>query len=161
MLLYMNTNIHSRLYFSQFFLEWEIFRTQVVEKIKTHILCPIKVFENCRLWYSLESIVEPEGPKTTIWCTHIACWYLSLQNIHSEHCFSTVNMGAWQRLNITLYVHYLSGFMYCHLSLGTAVVFKKYCHISGLHVVSPQCYDLTGYSNFEDFRCQVSAIPSA
>jgi hypothetical protein len=28
-------------YLAQFFLEWEIFQTKVVEKIKTHILCSI------------------------------------------------------------------------------------------------------------------------
>jgi len=26
-------------YLAEFFLEWEIFQTKVVEKIKTHILC--------------------------------------------------------------------------------------------------------------------------
>jgi len=29
------------LYLAEFFLEWEIFDTKVVEKIKTHILCSI------------------------------------------------------------------------------------------------------------------------
>ena len=32
------------LYFSEFFLEWEMFQTKVVEKIKTHILCSIFFF---------------------------------------------------------------------------------------------------------------------
>jgi hypothetical protein len=31
-------------YLAQFFLEWEIFQTKVVEKIKTHILCSITFF---------------------------------------------------------------------------------------------------------------------
>ena len=32
------TNLHSLSYLAQFFLEWEMFHTKVVEKIKTHIL---------------------------------------------------------------------------------------------------------------------------
>ena len=34
----MNTNIHFRSYIAQFFLEWEMFQTEFVDKIKTHIL---------------------------------------------------------------------------------------------------------------------------
>jgi len=33
------------------FLEWEMFQTKVVEKIKTHILCSVTVFwRPCSLW---------------------------------------------------------------------------------------------------------------
>jgi hypothetical protein len=40
---------------AQFFLEWEMFETKVVEKIKTHILCPILFFrKSCRLWDNVE-----------------------------------------------------------------------------------------------------------
>ena len=35
----MKTNIHVWSYLAQFFLEWEMFQTIFVEKIKTHILC--------------------------------------------------------------------------------------------------------------------------
>ena len=31
-------------YLAQFFLEWEMFQTQFVVKVKTHILCPITFF---------------------------------------------------------------------------------------------------------------------
>ena len=31
-------------YFSQFFLEWEMFRAKFVERIKTHILCSVTFF---------------------------------------------------------------------------------------------------------------------
>jgi hypothetical protein len=33
-------------YLVYFFLEWEIFRTNIVEKIRTHILCSVTFFEN-------------------------------------------------------------------------------------------------------------------
>ena len=49
-LLYMKTDIHFWSSLAQFFLEWEMFRTKVVEKIKTHILCSVKVKGKGRLW---------------------------------------------------------------------------------------------------------------
>jgi len=42
------TNIHFWSYLSEFYLEREIFQTKVVEKIKTHILCPVNVFLKSR-----------------------------------------------------------------------------------------------------------------
>jgi hypothetical protein len=42
-------------YLAQFFLEWEMFQTKVVEKIKTHILGSVTVFRKlCRLWDNVE-----------------------------------------------------------------------------------------------------------
>ena len=41
---YMNTSIHFWSYLSQFFLEWEMFQTKVVEKIKTQIVRQIYFF---------------------------------------------------------------------------------------------------------------------
>ena len=40
----MKTNKHFWTYLAQFFLEWEMFRTKAVEKIKTHILCVQYIF---------------------------------------------------------------------------------------------------------------------
>ena len=45
-LLYMKTNIHFLSYLVHFFLEWEMFQTKGVEKIKIHISCSINFFEN-------------------------------------------------------------------------------------------------------------------
>jgi len=42
----MKTDIHLTSYLAQFFLEWEMFQTNIVEKIKTHILCPKTYFLN-------------------------------------------------------------------------------------------------------------------
>jgi hypothetical protein len=39
-------------FFAKFFLEWEMFHTKVVKKIKTHILCSITFFQiSCCSWY--------------------------------------------------------------------------------------------------------------
>ena len=37
----METNIHFWSYLAQLFLEWEMFQTNIIENIKTHILCAI------------------------------------------------------------------------------------------------------------------------
>jgi len=58
-----------------------------------------------------KNIVEPGRPQMTIWRVRIACWIPKATNTHSQyvtHCFSTVTVVARTRLNVTLYVHYLS-----------------------------------------------------
>ena len=51
----MKTNIHFRSYLAQFFLKWKTFKTKVVDKIKTHILCTVTFFrKSYRLWDNVE-----------------------------------------------------------------------------------------------------------
>jgi hypothetical protein len=46
----MKIDIHFLSHLAHFFLEWEMFQPQVVEKINTHILCSITFFKKlCRL----------------------------------------------------------------------------------------------------------------
>ena len=40
----MKTYAHLRKYLSALFLQWEMFQTKAVEKIKTHILCSVAFF---------------------------------------------------------------------------------------------------------------------
>jgi hypothetical protein len=48
-------NVNLRGNFAEFFLEWEIFYTEVVEKINTHILRSIAYFrKSCHLWHKVE-----------------------------------------------------------------------------------------------------------
>ena len=42
----MKTKIHFWSYLAHFFLEWYMFQTKAVDKIKTHILCAIPFFRN-------------------------------------------------------------------------------------------------------------------
>ena len=48
----------NHIYLSQFCLEWEMFQTEVVEKIKTYILCSATFFpphrKSFRLWENVE-----------------------------------------------------------------------------------------------------------
>ena len=53
----MKTIVHFWSYLAQFFIEWEMFQTNLVEKIKTHILCSVTFFpprKSCRLWENVE-----------------------------------------------------------------------------------------------------------
>ena len=51
----MKTYVYFLSYLAQFFLDWEVFRTNVVEEIKTQILCSISFFRKLRrLWDIVE-----------------------------------------------------------------------------------------------------------
>jgi len=72
--LYMKTNIHFLSYLAQFFLEWEMFQTKVVQKIKTHILCSVTFPQiSCRLWDNVEKYCRAgqatDGNMTLAQCT--------------------------------------------------------------------------------------------
>ena len=71
----MKTFSHSLQYLAEFFLEWEIFQTKVVEKIKTRILCSVTFFQKivpfvveCRkTWWSQRGCRWQYGEG-------VACW---------------------------------------------------------------------------------------
>ena len=72
----MKTNTYFWSYVGQFLLKWEIFRTEVAEKIKTqYTLCSITPPEN-RAVYEItwKNIVEPSMPQMTIRRMRIAYW---------------------------------------------------------------------------------------
>jgi len=48
----MKTYVHLQKYLAEYFLEWEIFSDNVVQKIKAHILCSTIFFfrKSCLLW---------------------------------------------------------------------------------------------------------------
>jgi hypothetical protein len=53
--------------FADFFLEWEIFETDVVEKIKAHILYSVSLFRKlCLLWDNVEKHGKPHRPQMVI-----------------------------------------------------------------------------------------------
>ena len=72
----MKTVVHFRSYLAHFFLEWKIFKTKVVKKLETHILCPRTFFsrKSCRLWDKLN--------KMTIWPMSTACRIPKTTNTH-------------------------------------------------------------------------------
>jgi hypothetical protein len=75
------TNIHFRSYLAQFFLEWEIFRTNIVEKIETRLLK-----KNCTVYEIVcKNIVEPGWPQMTILCMRITCCLSKARNTRSQY----------------------------------------------------------------------------
>jgi hypothetical protein len=47
----MKTSTHLLPYLAQFFLEWEMLQTEVLERIKKYVLCSKTFFfKSCRLW---------------------------------------------------------------------------------------------------------------
>ena len=67
-----------------------MFHTNVVEKLKTRILCWVTFFffflrKSCRLLDNAgKNIVEPDRTHTTVWRMFIACWIPKSTNTHSE-----------------------------------------------------------------------------
>ena len=94
-LLYMKAYAHLWSYFSwsnarlwlcvaEFFLEWEVFHTDV-EKIKTHFLCSITL-QIRTLYKTVWTNVEYTRQATddnVIRCVHVACWLSKSTNTHS------------------------------------------------------------------------------
>ena len=69
---------------AQFFLEWEMFQTKVVEEIKTHVFNNFFFFENRAMYETmLKNIVELGRPWMTIWLKRIVCWITKATHTHS------------------------------------------------------------------------------
>jgi hypothetical protein len=82
----MKTNIHFWSYLAHFFLEWEMFRTKVVEKIKTHILCSVTFFrKTCRLWENVETNYCKSGQATDDNMAHAHCMLHTLGYKNTEY----------------------------------------------------------------------------
>ena len=83
----MKTNIHFWSYLAQFFLEWEMFQTKVVQEIKTHILCSLIFFPENRAVYEImwKNNVERGRPQMAIWRRRIAYWIPTATHTQSEY----------------------------------------------------------------------------
>jgi hypothetical protein len=97
---------------TQFFSEWEMFQTKIVEEVKTHILCSGTVFRKSRgFWDNMENFCRA-GQATAIWCTRIACWIPKDIDTHSEYVILIAfPLQQWLRERasvLRLYVHSLS-----------------------------------------------------
>ena len=62
-------------YRAEFFWKWEMFQTEVVEKIRTHILYSAAFLfrKSCRLWANVENMVELETSQA-MRRMRVACW---------------------------------------------------------------------------------------
>jgi hypothetical protein len=96
-------------YLTHFSLEWELLQTNVVEKIKAHVLYSVSPPANHAIYRIIwKNIVEQCRLQMTIWHMHIACWIPQASHTHricNAYCFSTTTVVAWTCLSLTLYVH--------------------------------------------------------
>ena len=108
-------------YLTQFFLEWKIFQTKAVEKIKAYILCSITLFWNlCHLSDYVEKYgtAKQATDGNIILCMHIACWLISLHT-HT------------QNMQYLLLFYSNSGYAYtsqCHIC-----IYYIACFVCNLH----------------------------
>ena len=80
----MTISEHLRQYLAEFVLEREMFQTEFVVKIKTHILCSIIFVQKwCRLWDNAGKYrtVRQATKYNTIRRMRIACWIIHTQNM--------------------------------------------------------------------------------
>jgi len=107
------TNIHFLSYLAQFFLEWEMLPTKVVEKIKTHVLCLVTLKKKSRqLWDNVEKYCRAGGATADntpyAHCMLDTSGYKNTLRICNTYWLSTATIIARTRLTVTLYVHCLS-----------------------------------------------------
>ena len=99
--LQMNIIMHFWLYLAQFFLEWKMFQSEVVEKIWTHILCSITFFffrSSCFSWANVEEYCRARQA-TDNSMAHVHCImntksYKHIRRICNTYCFFTAKMIA-------------------------------------------------------------------
>ena len=87
----------------------KMFQTNILEKVKTHILYSITFFFFLnRAVYEImwKNIVELGRPQTTIQRMRIACWITKVTNTHSEYViFISFPLQQWsqERTSVSLY----------------------------------------------------------
>jgi hypothetical protein len=81
----MKTNIHFLSYLAHFFLEWEMFRTEVVAKIKTLILCSVTFFrKSYRLWDNVVKYCRAGQATDENIALLITCWITKATNTNTQ-----------------------------------------------------------------------------
>jgi hypothetical protein len=83
----MKTCVHLWSCLAEFFLEWGMFQTKFVDKIKTHILCSINFRKSRRLWDNVEKYgtARQDTDGNIIRRMRFACWIANATDTHSEH----------------------------------------------------------------------------
>jgi hypothetical protein len=92
-----------------------MFQAEVVEKIKTHVLCSIFFFENHAVYEIMwKNVVQPGSPRMTIWRMHDACWIPKATNTHSEYViFIAFPRQKWFHESALMLSWYELLFHYC------------------------------------------------
>ena len=120
----MKTYVHLWQYLVEFFLEWAMFQTNVVENIKTHFMFSDFFSTSILAVYEImwKNMVEREWPQMTKWRMRFACW-ISKATKHTQNMeyllFSTATMVTRKRLSVTSYLHFVSCYGHCATPCGS------------------------------------------
>jgi hypothetical protein len=94
---------------------WEMLQTNVVEKIRTHILCSINFLQKfCHLWDNVEIYGRARKAKDDNIMWHICCpcrvpkARIQTCRIYNSCCFSIPTMVMWMCVCVMLYICCLS-----------------------------------------------------
>ena len=106
LVLYTKTNTYFVLYLVQFFSEWEIFHTKVVQKIESTFYVWLFVEKHVIYEIMWWNVAQPDRPQIT-WCMLDTLGYKHTLRIFNTSYFSAATMVALTCLNVTLYVYWL------------------------------------------------------
>jgi len=120
-------------YLAHFFLEWEMFQTKFVEKIKTHILCSMTFFfENCAVYEIMWKKYCRAGQAADDNMAHAHCMldtygYKYTIRICNSYCFSTAKMVLRIHISVTrtLSVFFLASGNFKFFVILEHIVFKR------------------------------------
>jgi hypothetical protein len=111
----METDIQFRSHLAQFFLEWEMFQTNVVEKLETHVMLYRglkKKKKSCHLWDNLKKFCIA-GQVTEDSTAHAHCMLDTYGNKHA-HTIYRVSIKSFLDYKHLLQENYVE---YRHISL--------------------------------------------
>ena len=94
-------------YVAEFFLELEMFQIKVVEKIRTHILCPVTFSrKSCRLWDNVENYGGAREAADGKW-RRVACWVSKATHAesHARACAYTHTHTQHRNMQYLLLFH--------------------------------------------------------
>jgi hypothetical protein len=136
----MKSTIQFWSYLAYFFLEWWMSQTQVVQKIKVHLLCSITFFfrKSCRCETMRKNTVDPGRPQMTIRHMRIASWVPKATKTHSE-CVMLIAFPLQQWL------------YECACMLTSTLPVLVHCkYLHGQHNMCPVNNRLSGPSRYWD-----------
>jgi hypothetical protein len=84
----MKTCVHLWQYLTEFFLEWEMFQTKVVDEIKALILCSVTFsWKSCCFLHNVEKYgrARQDTHDSIMWRMSIAYWITVATDTHSEY----------------------------------------------------------------------------
>ena len=131
------TRRHFWPYFSQFFLEWKIFQTKVVEKVKRHIFYSINFFKGklCRSWANVEkywrTIDATDDNMVLAHCVLDNWGYRQTLKICNTYWFSTETMVARTRPLLTVHclVESLSRTVFHGVTTWHWLLINRFCSV--------------------------------